>query len=62
MLISPAIPSITSNPADTSIVLIRTGVDAYKERSMKNGKTARIASIQGTHRRYRGSGSGESDN
>ena len=35
MLISPAIPSITSNPADTSIVLIRTGVDAYKERSMK---------------------------
>ena len=50
MLISPAIPSITSNPADTSIVLIRTGVDAYKERSMKNGKTARIESIQGTHR------------
>ena len=50
MLISPAIPSITSNPTDTSIVLIRTGVDAYKERSMKNGKTARIASIQGTHR------------
>ena len=49
MLISPAIPSITSNPADTSIVLIRTGVDAYKERSMKNGKTARISSIQGTH-------------
>ena len=38
MLISPAIPSITSNPADTSIVLIRTGVDAYKERSMKNEK------------------------
>ena len=50
MLISPAIPSITSNPADTSIVLIRTGVDAYKARSRKNGKTARIASIQGTHR------------
>ena len=50
MLISPAIPSIPSNPADTSIVLIRTGVDAYKERSMKNGQTAKIASIQGTHR------------
>lgn len=30
MLISPAIPSITSNPSDTSIVLIRTGVDATK--------------------------------
>ena len=50
MLISPAIPSITSNPADTSIVLIRTGVDAYMERRMKNGKTARIPSIQGMHR------------
>ena len=50
MLISPAIPSITSNPADTSIVLIRTAFDAYKERSMKNGKTARTLSLQGMHR------------
>ena len=38
MLICPAIPSITSNPADTSIVLICTGVDAYMERRMKNGR------------------------
>lgn len=50
MLICPAIPSITSNPADTSIVPIRTGVDAYNERSMKNGKTAGTPSLQGMHR------------
>ena len=50
MLICPAIPSITSNPADTSMVLIRTGVDAYNERNMKNGKTARTPSLKGIHR------------